>query len=359
MLHRYRRFILIAALGLLPLLSSAQATEQVRQLAKEGVALHLVDRYQEADAKYQQALKLEPNSQLIKYLMALNYTQLDRHAEAIPLLQEYIDADPAAAPGEAYVSLGTSLSRLKKLPEAIKVYEQGIKRHPTHQLLYFNMGQAYLKLGKPEDAIGAYRQSARLNPQHPTSALYLGVATADLSNRIPAVLELSRFLLLAPTHRNAPTAIQHLYRLVGSGVKKTGANEVSLTMNADALKASQRGRGDENFGDQDMLLSLMSAGDYTEENRGKTPAVRFAEKMNDLFKSLGTADGRQSRKGFAWEFYAPYFAELQRKGYAETCAYLLRSADSADEESKAWLAAHAAQVADFQAWSAAYAWPKG
>jgi tetratricopeptide (TPR) repeat protein len=359
MLHRYRRLFFVAALGLLPLLSPAQSSDQVRQLAKEGSALHDASRYEEADAKYQQALQLDPGSRLVKYLLALNYYQLKRYAETIRLSQELIAADSKASPAMLYQGYGVSLNALNQPAEAVKVYQQGLKVHPHASMLYFNMGTALYKLRKAEEAQEAFRNSARLDPQHPTSPLFLGLVTADAGNRVPAILEMARFLVLAPDNPRAATALQRIDQLMGRGVEQTGEKSITVNINKSVLDASKHDRGEDNFADLDMLLTLTAATDYTEENKDKTPAVRFAEKLSLICKDLGEQTAKRKHKGFAWEFYAPYFAELERVGHGQAFAYLIRSADSADTEVQQWLQQHSSQVADFKAWSAAYVWPKG
>jgi tetratricopeptide (TPR) repeat protein len=357
--HRYSRWLLVGALAALPLLGRAQATPEVRALAKEGAELHNADRFVEADAKYQQALKLDPGNPDVKHLIALNYYRLGRYNEVTQLCQEIIAADAKAASPSVYQVYGVSLNALKRPAEAVKVYQQGLKQHPDANMLYFNLGTALYKLQRVEEAVDALRHAAQLDPQHPTSPLYLGLLAADGGQRIPAVLQLARYLVLEPEGERAATNLKRLDQLLQRGVKQTGEQNVTISLTESMVKDAKRGKGEDNFASLDMLLTLDGALDYDEKNKGKAPAERFAEKMQLICKSLGEKDGKASHKGFVWEFYAPYFAELERAGYGPAFAYLIRSSAAPNQpEVQQWLAAHSSQVADFKAWSAAYAWPK-
>ncbi|MCC3159636.1 tetratricopeptide repeat protein [Hymenobacter sp. 15J16-1T3B] len=357
MITRVARRLFGAALCLAPLLGRAQAPEQIQALIKEGIALYDEGRLNQAAAKYQEALKLDPASTYAKTELALTYEGLDRHADAAALCKEVLAAPGYRAEPSIYVTYGNALDGLKQPREAVKTYEQGLKKFPASNQLYFNLGIALYGQHKAAEAVEALQQAVRLNPRHASAHLFLGLVTAETGNRVPAILELSRYLVLEPRGERARHYLPRLDQLLRGGAEKTGDNSVTLNVSSQTLKAANSGKGADNFAQTDMLLAMMAALDYDDDNKDKTTTERTAEKLNDLIGNL-SAKGSGSHRGFVWDYYVPYFQEMKRKDYVPVFAYLIRSAQSEEPDVQQWLLAHTVQVEVFQEWSKTYQWPK-
>lgn len=352
--HLLRRALLLGALAALPLLSSAQNATEARALVREGTELHDAGHYDEAVAKYQQALQLEPGSALARYELAMTYNTMGRNDEAARLCQALL-ANPQSATADVYVTYGNVLDAQKKPKEAIRIYQQGIKQFPDMEMLYFNLGIAQYGQQQTEEAVASLQRAVRLRPGHASAHLYLGLITAETGNRVPAILELGRFLVLEPQGKRATAYLPRFDKLMQAGAEKTGDNSVTLNVSRQTLDAAKKGKGDDNFAQTEMLLTMMAALDYDEKNKDKTPAARMAEKLDDLIGNLA-AKGSGSHRGFVWDYYVPYFLEMKRKDFVPAFTYFIRSAHTSQPEVQQWLEAHTAEVAAFREWSKNYEW---
>jgi hypothetical protein len=106
-----------------------------------------------------------------------------------------------------------------------------------------------------------------------------------------------------------------------------------------------------------MTLSMISALDYSDENKGKTSTARFAEKFSELCQSLQEQSEKRN-SGFVWEYYVPYFVTMEKAGHVPAFAYLIHSSLPDQPHVQQWLEQHPDEVKAFQEWSVAYEWPK-
>jgi Flp pilus assembly protein TadD len=350
----YSRFWLLVSLWTLPFLSFAQAAD-VQRLVKEGVALHDQNEFDAAAVKYQEALKLDPTNIAARTELALTYNSSGKYAEAVALCRELVKS-PTGIDPTVYVTYGNSLDDLKRSKEAAEVYQQGIKRFPTSGMLHFNLGLTHYRMQQPQEAITDLQQAARLMPRHPSSPMYLGMFTLESGNRIPGMLELARFLVLEPQSKRALRQVGLLDQAMQQGVAKTGENNITVNVNSSVLKgAGKKKVHPDNFGPSDMLLSMMSAMDYDDKNKGKTSTARFAEKFGSLCQNLQELSGQRST-GFVWEYYVPYFVAMEKAGHVPAFAYLIHSSVPDQPHVQQWLEQHPDEVKAFQEWSGAYEW---
>lgn len=336
--------------------TAAPAATPARELIEDGVKLYDAGKYDEAVAKYQQALATEPNNEIAGSELALAFNTLGRNAEAVALCEKLLQAN-SAADVLVYVTYGNSLDAQKKTKKALQAYEQGLKYHPNSYSLYFNRGVAQATTGQTPASISSFQQAVALNPQHATSHMSLGVMQTSAQARIPAVLALARFLVLEPRSKRAAQRLPLLDEAMMRGVTRTGEKAVTIQLSAEALKgANGKSNGPDNFGPAEMLLSVSGALALDEKHRDDTPAERFSAQFASLCRGLGELSGKQ--KGFTWEYYVPYFAELEKKGYVPALTYLVHASQTEVPAVQQWLAAHSTEVQVFQEWSKNYVWPK-
>lgn len=338
--------------------ASAQTngTATKHDLVEEGIKLYDAGQYPEAEAKYKQALAVAPNDEVALSELALTYNSMGRNKEAIDICEKLLKADPKSDES-VYVTYGNSLDALKKTKDAYHAYEDGLKYHPSSSSLYFNLGVAQATSGQVPASIGSFQQSVALNPEHASSHMSLGVMQLATHARIPGILGLARFLVLEPRGARATQRLPMLDKAMTQGVTRTGEQSVTISISEDALKgADGKRKGPDNFGGVDMMLSLMGATSLTKEAKAKTPMESFVLQFTTLCHMLGEQSANQN--GFTWNYYVPYFVELEKKGYVPALAYLAHASQTDVPEVQQWLSAHPNEVAVFQEWSKNYIWPK-
>lgn len=332
------------------------ATPAQRDLVREGVKLYDAGQYPEAVAKYQQVLAAVPNEPFALSELALTYNAMGRNKEAVDICEKLLKSDPDADES-VYVTYGNSLDALKKTKEAYRIYEAGLKRHPDSSSLYFNLGVAQATSGQTPASIGSFQQAVALSPGYASAHMSLGVMQQASRARVPAVLALARFLVLEPRGARATQRLPLLDQAMMQGVSKTGDHAVQINISEDVFKgANGKKSGPDNFGPAELLLSISGAQSLSPDNKKATDIERFSQQFGTLCKTLGELSGKQ--EGFTWNYYVPYFAELEKKGYVPAFSYLAHASQTEVPEVQQWLAAHPNEVAVFQEWSKNYLWPK-
>ncbi|GAB3588955.1 tetratricopeptide repeat protein [Hymenobacter daeguensis] len=332
------------------------ATPAQRDVVKEGIRLYDAGRYDEAVAKYQQVLAATPGEPFALSELALTYNAMGRNKEAVDICEKLLKADPDSDES-VYVTYGNSLDALKKTKDAYHAYETGLKHHPNSASLYFNLGVAQATSGQTPASVGSFQQSVALSPDYASAHMSLGVMQLASHARVPAVLALARFLVLEPRGPRAAQRLPLLDKAMMQGVSKTGDKAVQINLSEDVFKGRNgKKSGPDNFGPAELLLSISGAQALSPENKQATEMERFSKQFGSLCKTLGELSGKQ--EGFAWNYYVPYFAELEKKGFVPAFTYLAHASQTDVPEVQQWLAAHPNEVAVFQEWSKNYVWPK-
>jgi len=332
----------------------------VRELVRECVKLYDAGKYEDAIAKYQQALAAAPKDETALSELALTYNELGRNAEAVAICEKLVKTNPEID-ASVYVTYGNSLDALKKSKQANQVYEQGLKHHPDAYSLHYNAGVALATSGQLPAAISSFQQAVALNPQHGSSHMSLGMMQLGHSARVSGLLALGRFLVLEPNSARAAQRLPLLDKAMTRGVSKTGENAVTINISADALRgANGKSKGPDNFGPAELMLSLTGATALTPPPGlpVPTPMEQFSTRFGDLCKVLGELNAKQAEPGFTWNYYVPYFVEMEKKGFVPAFTYLIHSSATDAPEVQPWLAAHPTEVQVFQEWSKNYIWPK-
>lgn len=289
--------------------------------------------------------------------LALTYNALKRYAEAIALCQQLLKAKPETA-GSVYVTYGNSLDGQHKLKEALQAYDEGIRYHPNYYALYYNKGIALAGGGQAAAAITSFQQAVRHNPGHASSHMSLGLVQSRTDARIPAILALARFLVLEPGSRRATQRLAVLDKEMMAGVTQTGAQSITITVSEKAVKdASRKREMPDNFGQAELVLAAAGAQSLGDDGKAVSKAEQFSKQFGVLCESLAELSMKKPT-GFTWDYYVPYFVELEKKGFVPVLTYLIHSSQADVPEVQQWLAAHPNEVAVFQEWSKNYVWPK-
>jgi len=318
-------------------------------LIRQGVALHDAGDYEGAIARYERVLAESPGVVEAMYEAAFSYVSNMNCAKAMTLAREGAQYKSSLLP-RFHMLLGNCLDDLGKGDEAIDLYKDAIKLTPDFALLHYNLGFAYLRARKTKEARQELQQSLYLNPNHATSHYLLATIYQELGYRVPAVMGLSTFLLIEPDSQRSIEALDRLNSLIGFGVQKsdkTGQINIQLSARSETLKDE----GD--FGPVELAVALSLAG----------AQIADGSKEVDLFRQLSASYSAMSvslsgikPKGFASSYYAPFFAELNNRDFAEAFVYRMFSSTSL-KGSGDWARENRERMVDFQRWVQAYPWP--
>jgi tetratricopeptide (TPR) repeat protein len=130
------------------------------QWLEEGHTLTGLNRYEEALAAYEQALRLDPNDADAYNNKGNALTGLNRYEEALAAYEQALRLDPNYT--YAYNNKGYALYGLKRYEEALAAYDQAIFLNPNYTEAYNNKGIALYTLKRNEEALQAYKKARQL-----------------------------------------------------------------------------------------------------------------------------------------------------------------------------------------------------
>ncbi len=331
----------------------AQGNAVSDSLVAEGVRLHDEGKYEEALARFEQAIKQDEKNGNALYEAGNTYFTIADYKQALKYADRAIKNNRAAVP-EAYMLKGNALDMLGKPDKAIDVYEEGIKRGYKSHLLHFNLGVTLLKQKKYEAAAPEFVQTLKIEPGYTSAHYMLGYCNAEQSRKVKTLLPLYYFLLLENEGRRAEVALNFIKRTMSEGVEQTNKQVFTINMDAQTM--------DDEFGAADMSLSMipiareMSARALKDSLGVTLPEQTFSQQLikynESLFKILGETKERPADT-FWWDTYAGFFVEMQQKGHTEAFTnYILMH--SSDKTALEWLIANKPKLVAFSDWIKEY-----
>ena len=178
---------------------------QVYELISDAVAESQHGEYQSSTDKLTAALKTEPNSVPVHYLLGLNHYRLRDYPKAIAELGRVLELSPAYA--LATYQLGLAYARNGDFDQAILTLKRALELDATNFSAAFNLGAAYLKKQMIPEAVAAFRQSATIDPEYAAAHRALGELLLYQGQTDEALAELRRATELDPHDPGAHVAL--------------------------------------------------------------------------------------------------------------------------------------------------------
>jgi tetratricopeptide (TPR) repeat protein len=152
---------------------AAQEHPDVYTYLDLGWALEEYERFEEAEAAYQTALRLDPNCLDIYLDLGFLLEEQGQLDEAIALYKKAILLD--SEDGYTYVDIGDILYELEQYEFAEAAYRKAIQSEPEFSDYYYLLlGDALNAQNKFQAAEAAYRESIRLFPPNSEFSDYMG-----------------------------------------------------------------------------------------------------------------------------------------------------------------------------------------
>jgi Flp pilus assembly protein TadD len=165
-------------------------------LTNLGNVYSAMERPDDAEAAYRQALELEPAWVPALVNLADLYRTEDREAEAAAVLEQARDI----APGNAAVrhAFGLLLVREGRTGEALEELEVAVTLHPENPRYHFVYGIALNSTGRSDDAVAVLEAALRAFPDNVDILLALATIQRDRGNRAAAIEYVDRLLVSQP-----------------------------------------------------------------------------------------------------------------------------------------------------------------
>ncbi len=174
---------------------SANYLEAARSFYDKGVAFQASGRHTEAAEAFNQAVRVDPNYANAYGRLAMSYSQLQKHKEAIAVYKMAVQTNRSVLGAQAYYMWGHSYLALEKTSEALSAFKQAlyitradaidaerkaVQGYPLPDQLHYAMGIAYLQARRFTDSIDELKRVVTLNPKKAEG--YYALALAYLAN---------------------------------------------------------------------------------------------------------------------------------------------------------------------------------
>jgi Tfp pilus assembly protein PilF len=313
--------------------------DKIKEIVTQGTELHDQGKYDEAIAKYKAALEIDKNSTLANYELSYTYMVTEQYENAVKYSKIVIEQNTNNQ-HEAYVVLGSSLDMLGKPDKAIKAYEEGLIKFPSSNLLNYNLALTTYNQKDYEKAEKAAINAISAKPIHGSSHIILAAIMKAKGQRVKSLLPLYYFLMLEPNSKRSEINYNSLVDQLGQGVKKE--SEKNINVNVPISSST-----DSDFGAAEMMISLLAASRYTEENKGKSDMDLFIETNKGFFSILGEL--KKENTGFWWDLYVTKFYDLVKSDNYEAYSYYISQSTNSEKVNK-WIAENTDKMQQFKAW---------
>ena len=169
---------------------------QVYELISDAIAQSQHGEYESSTEKLTMALKTEPDSVPVRYLLGLNYYRLGQYPKAVEELQRVLQLAPDYE--LATFQLGLAHARRGDFEQAIVALNRALDLDGTNFSAAYNLGAAYLKKQMVPEAEAAFRQSITVNPEYAPAHRALGQVLLYRGQVDDSLVELRRAAELDP-----------------------------------------------------------------------------------------------------------------------------------------------------------------
>ncbi|HEY3863816.1 MAG TPA: tetratricopeptide repeat protein [Verrucomicrobiae bacterium] len=166
-----------------------------------GVALASAQRYDDALAAFQTALRLRPESAEAMTSMGEIYEHQGRGAEAAREFEEVLRLKPYWS--QAHMGLGNALEKMGKKAEAKEQFQEAFKNRVRTTESFDALGKFAFGRGWYDAAVTNFSDSLRLNPLNPQTQVNLGLAEVKVGQRADAKAHFAEALRLQPDFAEA------------------------------------------------------------------------------------------------------------------------------------------------------------
>ncbi len=314
-------------------------SSKIEELIFQGTQLHEMGKYNDAIAKYQEALLIDSNSTPACYEIAYTYLAMGKYNEAITYSKKVLETNNFLQ-SEAYIMWGTSLDMMNKPDEAIKVYETGLSKFPNYHLLSYNLALTNFNIKNFDKAETAAINAVNSKPSHASSHILLSAILSAKGQRVKSLLAMYYFLMLEPkSQRSAPTYYD-LRRMLGQGVEKNKENGLNINLPPSIMK-------DKEFSSPEMSLSLIVAANLSGINKNKTELEIFVSTTKAFLESMSRF--KENKTGYYWDFYVDKFSELIKTDNIEAFCYYISQSDKSSEV-KNWISSNQNKIEQLKSW---------
>jgi len=318
---------------------------------RAGDALYEQGKFDDAMSRYDEVLKSNPNNVSAMHQLADTLYQKHEYQKAVDLAIKGLEFRSSIRP-LFYVVIGNALDTTGQPQRAVDIYKSGIATAPGSGILHYNLGVTLnSSLKDAAQARTVFKQGALVDPNYPGIQFQLAGSFAMDDLKTPALLAISRYLVLDPTSSRAATGYNLWRQMLNGNARPPDQNgQIQILVNPNQKKDE----GNLQVLDTDISMSKVVA---FKSSAGKSQMQSLYEQVDSLFKMYGTRPAGEDKDKMLWTYYMPYVVEMQQKNFVEPFVYYI-SQRTTIPGVREWLVANPDRVAAFLDWSKNYSWPR-
>jgi tetratricopeptide (TPR) repeat protein len=178
---------------------------QVYELISDAIADSQHGLYQSSTEKLTAALKTEPDSVPVHYLLGLDHYRLREFPRAVAEFQRVLQLSPGYA--LAVFNLGLAYARTSDFDQAIQTLKHALDLDGTNFSAAYNLGAAYTQKQMVPEAVAAFRQTIAIAPQYAPGHRALGELLLYQGDVDESLAELRRAADLDPQDAGVHAAL--------------------------------------------------------------------------------------------------------------------------------------------------------
>jgi tetratricopeptide (TPR) repeat protein len=278
--------------------SFAQGNNQANDLIKQGVDLHNAGKYDEAIAKFNEALKADPANGYANYELAFSLYASKKPNDAIPYLEKAAKSASTSLIVPAYALLATIYDEGQQPQKAIETYNAAIKINPAYPQIYYNLGIAYFRNQQYAEAENSAIEAIKHDPKNASSQRLYALVCFHQNKRANALLGFCCFLLIEPTGPRAAEAFSNIQHIIQGGVLKDNNGNTAINVSP---------KDDKETGTLNLGISLTVASAQSKKLAG-TDLLEY--ELKSIFALTGQLAEKKTDKTFFDKFFADYLYKL-------------------------------------------------
>ncbi|GAA3974483.1 tetratricopeptide repeat protein [Mucilaginibacter dorajii] len=337
----YHKFLLLILLSVFSSVAFAQVKEQAKTLVTEGIALHDAGKYDEAIAKYKEAMKIDPDYSNAYHEISFTLFSSGKGMEAIPYLEKLLKLDPSS--GAAYDMLGSIYDDNKQVDKAIEYYKKGLTIAPGYQRLHYNLAITYLREKKYPEAEAYAIEAIKLDPKHASSQRTYALAVLGQNKRLCSLMAFCSFLLLEPQTKRSAEAYDYIDKIFAAGADQ---KEIVITTDKNTKDITPM-----SFAESSIVMAASASKALEKVGAGSTQE-RLTNELKMVFTTTSKESAKVATKDFFWKYYADYFGKLAETDNMEAFARLI-SLSAYKDENLQWFKDNNAKLSALDAWATA------
>ena len=302
----------------------------------EGVKLHDEEKYDEAIAKFLTVPANDTNYVLMLAELANSYLASDRDSLALIALNEGL-----RYPSELEVMLrvfkANALDNLGRFDEAVQVYDDGQKDFPRSHVFYYEKGVALMKKERYREAHDLFVKTIGINPYYHPAHIQMATLALKQGKYIPAMLAWQYALMFDNSSQRAKNIVAALEEM---------AKVEYEFKNITAIPGLE---GQDDFAELEALVKSKIA--LSSKYKAKLK-LNFAltRQIQLICEKIEVNKGD---KGFYMQYYAPFFAEVNKNKMIEAFSLSQISGMGVESIDKI-VAKKSSDMTKFQKWALDY-----